>query len=272
MSEQAPRWVADVFNDSLDHVEKLDQILHISMRGISMHKAVPNAIKALREYSTDVDESVYGEARLDRANQEAALAEAEVSDGFPLLHAQSAISLWTTLEALVRTFLANWLANEPGAKQIEPLKRVKIRYGEYEVLSDEDRNYYILDLLEESLSTRRKAGIGRFEVLFQAFCLSSEVNSGIQKNLFELYHVRNVLVHRQGIVDSKLTQACPWMGLSAKARLIVSHRDYRRHSETVGGYILELIQRVRVHHGLGRHEFDERTANSAAPAQATDAT
>jgi hypothetical protein len=263
MSENLPRWITDIFTDSLDHVEKLHQILHVSMRGISVLRGIPNAIEVLNRVVVEEERDKDHETKLKRAKEEAALAEAELNEGFPLLHAQTAISVWATLEALVRTLLANWLSNQPEAKDIEELKRVKIRYGEYEALTGDDRNFYILDLLEDSLGTRRRAGIGRFESLFQAFGLSSEVDADTKKNLFELYHVRNVLVHRRGIADRKLVDSCPWLDLSVNSRVVVSHAAYRRYHESAASYILELIQRVRVHFGHGRYESEENANTDA---------
>lgn len=254
MSEKLPQWVTDIFSDSLDHVEKLNQILHISIKGISVLRGIPNAIEVLHKVATEEERDQEHETKLKRAKEEATLAEAELKDGFPLLHAQNAISLWAALEALVRTLLASWLSNQPEAKNIDELQRVKIRYGEYEALTGDDRNFYILDLLEDSLGTRRRAGIGRFESLFQTFGLSSEVDADTKKDLFELYHVRNILVHRQGIADRKIVESCPWLGLSVNARLVVSHADYQRYHKAASSYVLELIQRVRVHFGFGRYE------------------
>lgn len=259
MSGKFPKWVKDLFNDSLDHVEKLHEILHISMRGISVLRAIPNAIEVLRNVSPEEEKDVYDETRFDKAKKEATLAEVEVKEGFPLLHAQTAISLWGTLEALVRTFLANWLATQPEAKVAEELKRVKIRFGEYEVLSGDDRNFYILDLLEDSMSTRRSPGIGRFEALFRVFNLSSDVDEQVRKELFELYHVRNVLVHRKGIADRKMVESCPWLGLSVNSPVVVTHESYSRYNKATALYILELIQRVRVYFGIGRYEPGEES-------------
>jgi hypothetical protein len=57
----------------------------------------------------------------------------EVDSDFPLLHGQSTIAMWSSLEAWVRSFVANWLANEPEAWQAEAVQKLKIRLGELEL-------------------------------------------------------------------------------------------------------------------------------------------
>jgi len=254
VSNTIPLWASQPFNDILDHSEKLNEILHISMHGISLLRAIPNTIEVLRITAGEDEKEKYGEERLEQAKREAALAQSEVDNGFPILHAQTTISLWSSLESLVRTFLAAWLANIPDAKSCEELKKVKVRLGEYESLTSDDRYFYLLDLLEDSMGTRRRPGVGRFEELFNAFGLSSKVEENISKDLFELYHIRNVLVHRRGIADRKIIEICPWLNLSVGQHLNITHQSYKRYNKSIGEYVLELIQRTRVYFGLERYE------------------
>jgi hypothetical protein len=258
-----PRWVKELFGDFLDHIERLFEILHLSMHGISVLRGIPNALEVLQKLSTEDSDVQHAAARLERAKKEAKLAETEVADGFPLLHAQASIALWGALESLIRTFFSTWIRDRPQARDVEELKRVKIRWAEYEALSVEDRSFYLIDLLEESMGTRRAQGIGRFEALFRVFGLSSEVDESIEKNLFELYHVRNVFVHRRGIADWRIVQSCPWLGLSIGSPVVVKHDQYGRYHEAAAGYLIEIIQRSRVHFGLGRDDEDSHTFRTA---------
>jgi len=78
------------------------------------------------------DHSEESSRRLDKAREEAELAEREVASGFPVLHAWAVVGLWAHLESLIRTFLVEWLKHKRSARTIEQIARVKVRLGEYE--------------------------------------------------------------------------------------------------------------------------------------------
>lgn len=83
-----------------DDIHRLVDVLHLSIDGIqSLERMVPlvRAIADLDRASGDAPD----EAGVERAERIAALAGNEVRDGFPLLHAQAALSLCAVVESLV---------------------------------------------------------------------------------------------------------------------------------------------------------------------------
>lgn len=52
-------------------------------------------------------------------------------------------------------------------------------------------------------------GVARFETLLALVELSGAIDEEHRKGLFELQQVRNVIVHRAGIVDRRLREQCP---------------------------------------------------------------
>ncbi len=123
-----PRWVADLFNQHLDKHERRTHVLRLSMSGISMMRAVPKAIAALAAAEPGLENA---ERRMERAEKDKELAQREVDHDFPLLHEQATIALWSELEALVRSFLARLLANNPAAWQCDAVKKLRVKLGDY---------------------------------------------------------------------------------------------------------------------------------------------
>ncbi len=248
-----PTWALDPFRRFLDHQEEMSDILHLSIRGISTLRGMPGVVEALGhsvengelKRNVDADE-------LDWAKGIAGLAEREIDKGFPLLHSQAVVSLWGSLEDLLRTFLAGWVANEPSAKQASSVQKLKITFGEYERMDDQERCFYLVELLEREIDSRHRQGVTRFESLLESFGLSGKVGKRTQKDIFEMYHVRNVLVHRRGLADRRLIESCPWLHLNMGQQVTASHDMYARYAGAAGDYVLELIQRTRVHFGLRR--------------------
>lgn len=259
---RVPGWATRPFQDFLDHIELLSELLHISMRGIAALRGMPGLIDALRDVVPEEKKDKYSNEKLDRARKEAELAQAEVENGYPMLNGLMAIALWGSLEALVKTFLSAWLSNMQDARTCEQIKKLKIRIGEYESWTPEDRYFHVLDLLEEALATRRSPGVARFEALFDVFGFSSTVDEGVSRGLLELYHVRNVLVHCRGVADRKFVRSCPWLGVEVGAKVTVTHKDFQRYREAAGEYVLELVQRLRGAFGVARYVAKEAVTSA----------
>lgn len=193
---------------------------------------------------------IYEKEILARAAYEGDLAQREIDNGFPLLHEQATVALWSSLEALVRSFSASWLANRPGAWQTEAIKKLRVNLGDYEALEPLDRCLWVVDLLDKEAKGPFQKGVGRFESLLHPFQLDGAVEVECRKTLLELSEVRHAIVHRSGHADRKLIEACPWLSLKPGERIKVSNEMWLRYDDAVTQYVVEIIRRVRVIFGL----------------------
>lgn len=249
-----PPWTTELFSEFLDHQEELMRVLHLSIGGIGMLRGRHKAIEVLADlHGKTADEK----DNLDRAARERDLAQREIDNGFPLLHEQATVSLWGSLESLVRSFVARWLVNRPDAWQVDAVKRLRVRIGDYQLLEPSDRCLWVADLLDQEIGGPLRAGTSRFEHLLQPFGFDGPVEESCKKSIFELSQVRNVIVHRRATADRRLIEACPWLELSVGAKVLVTHAMWHAYSEAVSMYVLELIQRVREAHRLSRYDPDE---------------
>jgi hypothetical protein len=253
----APKWATQPFRDFIGQAEKLDQLLHLSMGGISLLCGMPKVVQVLAKVENDFSEEAH--QRLKSANKEAELARRELNDGFPLLHAQTTIALWSALEAAIRLFLIRWLQNYKKAMEIEEIQKLRVRIGEYERLEGEDRFSYILDRLEQELAAPLKAGSTRFELLLNPFGLSGPVDKDVHRNLFELNQIRNVLVHRSGFADRRLVDSCPWLKLRVGDQVKVNHEMTDLYFQSVMKYALDLIVRIGEFFGVDMGEFHSKS-------------
>jgi len=248
----APKWATQPFRDFMERTERIDQLIDLSIKGISMLRGVPKIVEVLAKVER-------GSAKEDdysvrRAKKAAKLAQREVDEGFPLLHAQATIALWSTLEATIRLFIVRWLQNYEQAMEVEAIQKLRVKIGDYECLEGGDRFFYILDRLDQELSAPLKNGITRFELLLEPFGLSGPVDEDVKRNLFELNHVRNSLVHRSGFADRRLIDSCPWLKLTVNDPVKVDHEMMRNYFISVMKYITELIARVGERFGVDMAE------------------
>jgi hypothetical protein len=234
--KKVPAWALQPFEDSLERLNEAQVILVLAIKGISGIRGIPKLFKVVTKIRSKTgkleDEDIQ---KLKLAKEEADLAQREVDKGFPLLHAQALISLWGILESLVHTFLANWLTHESTAKEIEVVKKIKINLAEFEVMDSQERNYYIVQTLEQQLAASYKKGILRFETLLGIFGFGGGIDNQVKRDILELQQIRHVLVLRHGVIDKKLKEACPWLHLKVGNKILVTQKLHFPKKRLSGG-------------------------------------
>ena len=225
----------------------------MSVRGITMFRTMPQIVTAVAK-ATGRENHVDTAMELTRAESHAAFALPEAENEFPVLHANTTITVWSYLESGVRLFLARWLEHEKSAFDLDDIQKLKVRIGEYERLQGEDRYFYIIDRLEQESVAALKCGVSRFEVILEPFGLSGKVAPDIQRDLFELNQVRNCLMHRAGRADRRFIEACPWLGMEVGQQIKVTPVSTRRYISSVLRYSTKLICRLGERFGVDMAE------------------
>lgn len=252
-----PGWASTPLGTFVDDQIEAGQLLQLAMSGISVLRAMPQGLAALAKYDPDKFGGTEGEGHRDGVRRNAELADREVSRDFPMLHAQAVVSLWSSLEVLIRDLLALWLQNRPETLQRDSFKRLRVRVAEYEALTTEERSAYLVEMLEQELQASLKPGAGRFECLLDAIGLGGGLPDGVRKRLLELSQIRNVLVHRRGVVDKRFTERCPWINVSVGKTLVVSDASLTNYHIAAMAYSMIIVQRLSSNFGA---EPDENLA------------
>ena len=253
----APKWATQPFSDLTKDLGHLADILDMSVRGISMFQAAPQMVAAIAQVE-DRSEQEETLNQLAHAEKYASFAKRESENGFPVLHANTALAIWSHLEAGVRLFLARWIEHEKTSFDLDVIQRMKVKLGEYERLQGEDRYFYIIDRLEQELVAPLKCGVNRFESILEPFGLSGKVDPDVQRDLFELNQIRNCLMHSAGRADRRFADACPWLGLEPGQQLVVNQINTRRYFSSVLRYSTELVCRVGERFGVDMSEHRVR--------------
>jgi hypothetical protein len=144
-------------------------------------------------------------------------------------------------------------------KASDKLKNLKVSFSEFEDLEDEGiRMRYIIGLLENSLGSSLKSGVGRFESLLDCIGLGGGVSGDIRDTILEVANVRNVLVHRLGVADRKFAESCPNHPADEGDPVGVDHPTYNRYAKALYSYAREIRRRVLKAHA-------DLTAERATP-------
>lgn len=254
---RVPVEIRQPFNDLLSGLESILDVLHLSMRGIAGLRGVPELLRALEVLERESDDG-NPSAEVLAAERMESLAQVEVETGFPLLHAQALTSMCSTIEDCFRNFVAAWLSHAEGARDIDAVRNLKIRLGDFISAPEQDRWLYVAELLELELRSSLKEGASRFDVVLDVFGLRSHIDDDTRRGLYEMYQVRHVLVHRRGLVDRKLLSACPWLEFEVSTRLKIDHQQFMMYNAATLNYFTSLINRTRQY-------YDEQPDPNASP-------
>ena len=119
--------------------------------------------------------------------------------------------------------------------------KLKIRLGDYLALSRYEQALHIVELLDQDTGSGLRNGINRFQVLLEGLGLKLELEEPQKKVLFEFQMVRNNLAHRNGVVDRRLLESCPWLGVKLGQSVKVSRRMLNTYSDVAGATLLNLL-------------------------------
>ncbi len=255
MSEQismkkpgAPEWATEPFERFIPELIRLKHLVRLSIIGISRIQSFPELMKVVAQVDEESKRPKH-EEEIATLQEDADLAQREIETGCPILFANALVALWSLLEATIRATVVAWLKNDPNIRQVDIIAKLRVRLGEYERLSNDERYYYVAELLESETSAGLRNGIGRFEAILKPLTLDGPVPAQLRKDMFEFGQVRNLIVHRGGRIDPQLTNSCPWLNLKVGNQLSITEEQFHKYSRAVRYYASLIIYRIGEHFG-----------------------
>lgn len=180
----------------------------------------------------------------DPAKYQAARVEIELRQDFNTLKSQALISLCAAAEVFITDLVVNRLLHDNSLFKRPPWCDIKVTVGELAGLAPEDFGRFLVEAQKLKLNFESKAGVDRFEKLLGAVGLGGPVTKELNEQVFELFNVRNVLIHRRGIADQKLLDACPKAGFKLNEALVITDKHYDLYWQAVtfyGGLVMERL-------------------------------
>jgi hypothetical protein len=260
-----PHWSDPIISAFVDRIQAIDRVLHLSRTGIARLAPMVELVRELVDLERDEDptgDEGQRRKKIERAEEEASMAKSELGSDFPVLHAQASVALWSALESFVEDLAVAGMASLPDALRHASLASTKIRMADFLAMDDEGRLRFLVSEVSRAPGVSGAAGVTRLEVPLAIVGLSGSIDEKTSRTLFELYHVRNVIVHRGGIADTKFVTACPWFGTSSGARISIGHAKYREFFEAVRKFLMEVITRLVVVRGRTRVDAESLVAKT----------
>jgi hypothetical protein len=252
MRQALPRYAANPLQRFLNSLKGDSRLLHLCMRGIGVLTHMPGIFEAVMQDSPPKDQAQLN-ADLAESKKEAELCENERTTGFPLLHAHAFVAAWGAFEAAVEDMLVGILVNEPETVKQEAFAKIRVPLADFEAKDKEERMRFLVAELGRNLG--RKNGVEAFEGLLQFFNLSGPVNDHDRKLIWQMHHLRNVIVHRASLADRRLVEACPWLHLKINDPVIISHKELGLCTGALCSYALTITHRLGDRYEVNTHEL-----------------
>jgi hypothetical protein len=83
-----------------------------------------------------------------------------------------------------------------------------------------------------------------FEGSLSVVGLGGAVADDVKKAIREWHSLRNVIVHRDSLVDRHLISACPWLGLKMGERVVVDIPMLRKCAGAARKYVKTVLDRM----------------------------
>ncbi len=137
-----------------------------------------------------------------------------------------------------------WLMHNASFVREKPISSLKVELGGYEGKSDVEPSEYLIGLLEDKTHARFASGVTKFERLLAPFGLDGFVGDSCRGALFELFKVRNAVLHRGAVADLQFVRECPWLGLSVGDKVVITHERFGHYLDAALEYVAVLIHRI----------------------------
>lgn len=243
---KAPDWALSPLEEFVNQSERLAIVVRLSVQGMSMAKALPKVMEALRRADgEELDADLH-----EKAVRDAEFVEKERSEGFPVVHGQAVLSLWSLLELAVKDLIAAWIRNNPDLLLTPPISSLKMKIGDYLMIDEDEKYLFFVDVIERDIGAGIKNGINRFESLIDAVGLSGVTPRKMNDVFFEFGQVRNALAHQGNRADKKLIANCPWLNLEVGKDLRVNSEMFQKYQKASLSYATLLICRTAEKFGV----------------------
>jgi hypothetical protein len=220
------------------------RLLTLSIDGLIAICGIPDLVQKMQKISAALRKEKSDGIDLTRAKEDATFAKNEREQGFPYLHAYTLVSVWSSLEAAIEDMLIGILVNEPEILAKDELTKTKVSLAKFERLDREERMRFLLSEVQRGQNSGLAQGADAFERVLQVFDLSGPVDKPVKDALWEMNHIRNVIVHRDSRADLRIVQGCPWLNLKVGDRVSVTHEKYMQCADGAVSYIELLGNRL----------------------------
>lgn len=165
--------------------------------------------------------------------------------GYSFLLTQASINTYSYLEAAIKTLVTGYFAAAgEQLAAISALANIQVPLVTFRSLSEEEQLEVLYQHYELGVGASLRQGVRRFESLLEPLGFSGLRSEAVDDCIWELAQVRSLLLFRNGVVDKKFAEACPWFSSQLGRKLVVTPEMFDNYNTAVMEYIAILIKRI----------------------------
>ena len=256
-TEHAP----DPIDECFDGLKSLDLFVETTLLGVHHASDATGWLEVGRQLSELKGKAI---ADVDAKHQEAkrrsqeleGFAQREGSSGHPYLYGLAVVRIWTILEALADDVTLMRLRVGKYSTDASGIGDLKLPLRDVLGVSPERQAESVLAEIKQANRARVQQGVGRFESVLGSVSLAGSVEESVRKALFECCQVRNLVVHRNGVVDAKFVRSCPWFSVAVGDPLPLGRMHFQVYYHAAFWYALAVHIRLK---SLDAEALDPKT-------------
>lgn len=209
-----PLWRS--LNGFESYLRETIKLSELYMLGVDRMRGIHDLAKAYAHLAEvlGADDAEARRNHLDEFSVLSELADAEVENGFRLLHAHLLVSVWGVFESAIDGVAVDWLAARPADLRLDPDTELKTPVRALIAADPRERAEALLESFKRRRGTPFARGINRFEDTLAVVGLDGQLPDGLADAIFELQQVRNAFAHCGGIADRQFIDSCPGLPLA----------------------------------------------------------
>jgi hypothetical protein len=197
--------------------------------------------KLYRDFQVANEHLEENQRTLERITGFAESAQKQVDVNFSDLNSQIVVMLYAHLEAGIKNIILE-VFKYINIAEIDDLNKMKISI-KYIGYDEEEKMDHLFSEYESLIARGLSYGISRFEALLKPIGLSGDVDKKVIKGIGEFSQLRNLLLHKGGIVDTHFKTHCPWVNCRLKEKFIVTDKEISRYRFSVLAYLMTIVYR-----------------------------
>jgi hypothetical protein len=182
-------------------------------------------------------------------------AVAEIENNYKNLVEQAVVGQFAYLESGIRRLIMAIYLNDQSQFVEERIKKISFSFIDIKNLSDLELSERFLRQLDNLIV--EPYGFQRFEKYLQVagldgLSMRNQIEKTYQRDITEHAQIRNLIVHKSGVVDSFFILQCPWLKVNVGEKIKLNLDDLNRYFMANAAYMKNLLRRIAIKRGFYR--------------------
>lgn len=231
-----PNWIITPVGRAVSFVAEEIKLAGVLHRGLIVLEGHEPLLRAARE-RFEIAGAHRSLPSVDQLLAEAPLlsqwaAELRKED-YATVNSHSLISLWSTVEVAVEDTVVLILSKDPAAIDVASAAGIKATGFGVGPLSEEEARRFFTNRVQRKIGENLR--VGEFYVkLLGLFGLTFSLSNHVLSKLEEANCVRNCIVHRGGIIDSKAAQSVAALRPFLGKKISITKQRYLEYYDAIG--------------------------------------